>query len=596
MTRGLACAAVLLSCAAAAVAQVDTTARRDTTARDSTARDSTARRDSAAADTLPRYLPVFPAPIAPGPAPRGTRYSFTADSFALSNIQTLSDLLAHIPGVYVARGGIYGAPEPVLYGGRGPAGLELYWDGVPYLPVGRDSLYLDPARISLAPLERVDVVVLPASLRVYLVTLRQRSTATASQVGVKSGEISTANYRGAYLRRWRSGLGLSLVADYNNNDGVSGSSNTPFNSVDLWLKAEYLPNRHLGAAYQVLSSNWHRSGGTTTPDWHIQRRDRIVRLFAASRDDGLGLRAQASFATTSTSLDPTVADRHLSQGNLEVTSDWPRAHLGLAVRTLDKARPWQLEGSAGWSPLPALTLWGDVRRARYSLGRTGDRAHVAAGLTLPAGFSVHGDVAWARDLQAPVDSADTLQRTVDVAGALRWDRDWISLEVGRTRRDAFAPIGVPVSFGAVSRLGPFPRTGFFTTHGVVRLLPGLELAGWYFDPLVQGGNDFEPPYHARVSLTFYSRFWRVYRSGIFALRVEAASESWSRGVGGRDSTGAPLALPGKTFGELNVEIRIVGVTIFWIERNATLATGSYVPGLDYPRHYQFYGVRWLFTN
>src|SRR5205085_546936 len=141
------------------------------------------RRDSAAADSLPRYLPVFPAPIPPGPAPRGTRYSFTADSFALSNIQTLSDLLAHIPGVYVARGGIYGAPEPVLYGGRGPAGLELFWDGVPYVPLGRDSLYLDPARISLAPLERVDVVVLPASLRVYLVTLRQRSTATASQVG-----------------------------------------------------------------------------------------------------------------------------------------------------------------------------------------------------------------------------------------------------------------------------------------------------------------------------------------------------------------------------------------------------------------------------
>jgi len=591
VTRGLGCAAVLLSLAAAAAAQVDTTARRDTTAR-----DSTARRDSAAADSLPRYLPVFPAPIPPGPAPRGTRYSFTADSFALSNIQTLSDLLAHIPGVYVARGGIYGAPEPVLYGGRGPAGLELFWDGVPYLPLGRDSLYLDPARISLAPLERVDVVVLPASLRVYLVTLRQRSTATASQVGVASGEVSTANYRGAYLRRWRSGVGLSLVADYNNNGGVSGSSNTPFNSVDLWLEVEYLPNRHLGASYQVLSSTWHRSGGTTTADWRSQRRDGIVRLFAASRDDGLGLRAQASFATASTSRDTAVLDRHLSQGSLEVTSDWPRAHLGLAFRTLDEARPWQLEGSGGWSPLPELTLWGDVRRARYSLGRTGDRAHIAAGLTLPAGLSVHGDVAWARDLQAPLDVADTLQRTVDVAGALRWDRDGIRVEVGQTRRDAFAPIGVPVGFGSVTRFGPVRRTSYFTTHGVVRLLPGLELAGWYFDPIVQGGTDFQPPYHARVSLTFYSRFWRVYRSGIFALRVEAASESWSRGSAGLDSSGAPLTLPGKTFGELNVEIRIAGVTIFWIERNATLATGSYVPGLDYPRHYQFYGVRWLFTN
>jgi hypothetical protein len=596
VTRSLGCAAVLLSLAAAAVAQVDTTARRDTTARDSTARDSTTRRDSAAADTLPHYLPVFPAPISPGPAPRGTRYSFTADSFALSNVQTLSDLLAHIPGVYVARGGIYGAAETVLYGGRGPAGLELYWDGVPYLPMGRDSLYLDPARISLAPLERVDVVVLPASLRVYLVTLRQRSTATASQVGVASGEVSTANYRGAYLRRWRSGLGLSLVADYNNNDGVSGTSNTAFNSVDLWLKAEYVPNPHMGAQYQVLSSTWHRSGGAATADWHSQRRDAIVRLFAASRADGLGLRAQASFATASTARDPAVVDRSFSQGSLEVSSDWPRAHLGLALRTQDAARPWLVAGSGGWSPLPALTLWGDVRRARYSRGRTGDRAHLAAGVTLPAGFSVRGDFAWARDLQAPVDTADTLQRTVDLAAALRWDRDWISVEVGRTRRDAFAPIGVPVGFGSVAGLGPVQRTGYFTTHGVVRLLPGLELAGWYFDPLVRGGNDFEPPYHARVSLTFYSRFWRVYRSGIFALRVEAASESWSRGRAGLDSSGTPLALPGKTFGELNVEIRIAGVTIFWIERNATLGTGSYVPGLDYPRHYQFYGVRWLFTN
>src|SRR5207253_326877 len=227
VTRGLGCAAVLLSLAAAAAAQVDTTARRD-----STVRDSTARRDSAAADTLAHYLAVFP---------------------------------AQIP--------------------------------------------LDPARISLAPLERVDVVVLPASLRVYLVTLRQRSTATASQVGVASGEVSTANYRGAYLRRWRSGLGLSLVADYNNNGGVSGTSNTPFNSVDLWLKAEYLPNPHLGAQYQVLSSTWHRSGGTTTADWQSQRRDGIVRLFAASRDDGLGLLAQASFATASTSRDTAVPDR-----------------------------------------------------------------------------------------------------------------------------------------------------------------------------------------------------------------------------------------------------------------------------------------------
>jgi len=603
VTRGLAGAAALLLVAAGAAAQVDSMARRDTLGRDSTARaprDTTAR-DTTARDTLPRYLPVSPQTIPAGPLPRGTRYSFNVDSLVLSNVQTLSDLLAHIPGVYIARGGIYGAGEIVMYGGRGAAGLEVYWDGVPYVPLGRDSVFLDPARISLAPLERIDVIVLPASLRVYLVTLRQHSTETTSQVGVATGEVKTANYRGAFLRRWRSGLGLSLVADYNNNDGIEGSSSTAFNSVDLWLKAEYVPSARFGASYQTLSSRWHRSAGDRVSDWHPQRRDGILRLFAAARDDGVGLRAQATFATTSASRDSAAPDRSLSQAALELANDWSRAHIGLTIRRLDRARPWQFAGTGAWSPFPGLTLAGDARYAQYSRGRSGKRAHLAAGLILPAGLSLHGDLAWARDLQAPLDTSDTGQRTVDVSGAVRWDREWISLELGGATRDPFTPTGFPEAILAIDssgplRLSPTRRTRYFTAHGAVRLLPGLQLSGWYFDPQVRGGNDFEPPYHGRVSLTFYSKFWRVYRSGVFALRGELAMDSWSRGTAGLDSSGALRMLRGRTVGEVNIEIRIVGVTIFWVQRNVTLQRVSYVPGLDYPRRFQFYGVRWLFTN
>jgi len=596
VTRGLPCAAALvaLACGAGrAAAQGDTTARPP-----ATARDTTAHKDTTARDTTPAYPPVFAAPTPAGPLPRGSRYTLTADSFSLSSIQTLSDLLARIPGVYVARGGIYGQAEIVLYGGRGAAGVEFYWDGVPYLPIGRDSVFLDPARISLALLERVDVIVLPASLRVYLVTRRQRSTETASEVGIASGEVSTANYRGAFLRRWRSGLGLSLVADYNNNDGIGTSSSTPFNSVDLWLKAEYLPSPNLGVSYQIRSSSWKRdpSDNGTTDYFRYQRRDAIMRLFAASRDDGLGPRAQLTFATASASRDTAVLDRSLSQGMIEVSDLWSRGQVGLAFRTQDEARPWQVEGTAGWMPLPGVTLSGDARHARYSLGRRGDRAHLAAGLALPLGFSAHGDVAWAHDLQAPVDSSDVAQRTVDLAGALRWDRSRLSLEVGGAIRDPFMPIGRAAGLKPVAGLGPSQRARYVTLHGDVQLLPGLHLGGWYFDPLVQGGQDFEPPLHARVSLTFLSKFWRVYRSGVFTLRGELAMESWSRGTAGVDSSGAPLVLPGASFGELNIEMRIAGVTIFWIQRNATLFRGSYVPGLDYPRRFQFYGVRWLFTN
>jgi TonB-dependent receptor-like protein len=595
VTRGLASAAALLVVAAGAAAQVDTTARRDTTTRDSTARADTTPRDTAA-----KYLPTSPDPIVPGPLPRGARYTFTADSFVLSNVQTLSDLLAHIPGVYVARGGVYGTAEPVLYGGRGAAGLEIYWDGLPYLPQGRDSVYLDPARISLAPLERVDVIVLPATLRVYLVTVRQRSTETASQVGIATGEVRTANYRGAFLRRWRSGLGLSLVADYNNNDGIAGTSSTAFNSVDLWFKAEYVPSPRFGAAYQVLSSNWHRdaepaASGPATQDWRSQRRDAMLRVFAAARDDGLGPRVQATFGTTHTRGDTAVADRGTSQAAVEIRNEWPRADLGITVRRLDDARPWQVEGAGAWTPYPALTVAGDARYAKYDRGRTGKRAHLSAGVILPLGLSLHGDLAWARDLQAPLDSSDQIQRTVDVSGAVRWDRSWISMELGSASRDSFAPSGRPAGLASLDSLNRTPHTRYVTAHAAVRLLPGLELAGWYFDPLAQGGNDFEPPTHARTSLTFYSKFARVYRSGIFALRGELALESWSRGTAGFTS-GALGTLPGRSFGEVNVELRLAGVTIFWIQRNLTLTQGSYVPGLDYPRRFQFYGVRWLFTN
>ena len=359
MTRGLRGAAVLLALvgaggggAAPAAAQVDTTAR-----------DTTARKDTTARDTTPAYPPVFAEPTPAGPLPRGTRYRFTADSFALSNIQTLSDLLDHIPGVYVARGGFYGQAEIVFYGARGAAGLEIYWDGVPYLPIGRDSVFLDPARISLAPLERVDVIVLPATLRVYLVTRRQRSTATASEVGVATGQVRTANYRGAFLQRWRSGVGLSLVADYNNNDGF-GNSSSPFSSVDLWLNAEYLASPRFGASYQILSSSWHRSpsdAAGSTDDFRYQRRDGILRVFAAARDDGLGPRAQLTFATASATRDTAVVDRSLSQGVIDLGNRWTRGEVGLALRTADAARAWQVEGSAAWMQLPGLTLAGEAQ-------------------------------------------------------------------------------------------------------------------------------------------------------------------------------------------------------------------------------------------
>ena len=73
-------------------------------------------------------------------------------------------------------------------------------------------------------------------------------------------------------------------------------------------------------------------------------------------------------------------------------------------------------------------------------------------------------------------------------------------------------------------------------------------------------------------------------------------DSWSRGTAGLSDAGLPIELRGITFYETYLEFQIVGFTIFWNMRNAYNAQEQYVPGLEYPRSAQTYGVRWEFSD
>jgi hypothetical protein len=124
------------------------------------------------------------------------------------------------------------------------------------------------------------------------------------------------------------------------------------------------------------------------------------------------------------------------------------------------------------------------------------------------------------------------------------------------------------------------------------------VSGWYYNPIT-GGGDFEPPHHARLSAAFYSKFWRVFKSGIFAFRAEAAIESWSRSrLGGIkvDSVTVERAMNGASFVDTNLELQLAGVTLFWTIQNINLMRGSYLGGLGFPKSAQQYGARWFFTN
>jgi len=549
---------------------------------------------------MPALLPTFEPAIMPGPFPKGSRYTFTLDSILLSNARTLSDLLAHIPGVYVARGGWYGEPEIVLYGGRGPASLELYWDGVPMLPLGRDSVYLDPARIPLGPIERVDVIVLPASLRVYLVTSQHRPTAPRTQVGVVSGQADIADYRAGYATRSRSGFGVSLLADWASIGSSSPSITTPpFGTSDIWLKADYVPpGGRVGASFQVSSSSWHRATASDNrvDGWRQDRRDRLLRFFVAERDDGLGWRLTASLGTSGISHDTLVTRRAVSFANLEASQTWRTATVSGVARFGAAGAPQQFEARAGWMPLSRITLSGSFRQSFYTANRYGWRAYGTAGLALPLGFSARAEASWQEDAEAALVTTDAMHRALDVAAWLRFENRLLTVEVGRGRRDPFAPLGFAQGIKSVDSLSPTPLTEFVAAHATLHVVPGVILTGWYFDPVV-GGGDLEPPTHGRVSVTFYSKFWRVFKSGIFALRGEVAMESWSRSAfGGLDTAGVQLGMTGSSFVDTNLEMQLAGVTLFWNVTNINIMRSSYVTGLGYPKSVQQYGARWFFTN
>ena len=599
MRRSLLLVGALVCAGGRLVAQVDTTAKpkpkvgADTTQGPA---DTTAKRDTTPPDTIEHFLPGFAPAVPAGPLPRGERWRFTVDSLVMSNITTLGDLLAHIPGVYVVRGGWFGAPEIAVYGGQGPLGLEVYWDGVPYLPVGRDSVWLDPARIPLAPLERIDVLVLPATLRVYLVSLQAHSTIPRTQVRISTGQASIAQYRGGFAKRWGSGVGMSLSADYRNINGFEGSSTTGFNDVDLWLKLEYERSPHFGVSVQTLSSAWNRSGATGLVDpWKQRRLDQLFQAFAASRDDGLGPRATLTLARAQVTGDTVVSDRSLYQGQLELSETRSRATVGVVARLSGATRPFRVDAYAAWHPLSFVTLSADARRSYYGPKGHGNRVHVAGSLALPLGFSVRGEASRVEDFNVPIDPADSFQMANDYAAYLRWDTKKITLEAGQVRRDPYRPVGYAAGIRPVAFLGATPQSTYLSVFVGLRPLSGVQLSGWYFDPRI-GGGDFEPPTHARLSATFFSKFWRVYRSGAFSLRGEYAIESWSRGLGGRDSSGAQIPLGPATFAETNIQLRIGDFTGYWMTRNYNGMRGSYVTGLGYPKRVQYYGVQWFFNN
>ncbi len=567
------------------------------------AQDTTAVDTAAVADTLPLASPVVAikeAETPPGPLPPSGRYVFTRDSILWSDAHTLSDLLGQIPGVYIARAGFLGLPEYVNYAGRGGRALEIYWDGVRLEPLGNDSLFLDPARIPLTLLRRVDVEVRPAGLRVYVVSERHERLTPRSFIQVGSGDFSTAAFAGMFQHRWRSGFELVAAADFVGTDGASGPGRND-QAFDVFAKFGWHPSPRMGASYQIRRQDHDRDAANTqggvvgVPERRGASTDILFAMYAGTRDDGLGLRVEGGVGISAWDPDEesTIPEQRVRRVYLETRYQTP--NLTGSVRGIlgDSRTLSGVEGRFGWVPVPGLVLFGDARREQHEGDRTSRTLHGGAAL-YHGPFSLVGEIEWAEAVQASALLADSAQRTIDRSVRLGLDTRVIASHVGLAQRDAFVPR--PFADLPIAALDSSGAATYLIVDVRLQPLRPLTARAWYSDRLGGDDHSLQPPRHGRMALTFRSKYWRTFRSGTFDIKLEVALESWDNGIAGLNDVGTPIPLPAATFTEALIEFQIAGFTGFWNLRNAGNTQAQYVPGMPYPISAQTFGVKWVFAN
>lgn len=538
-----------------------------------------------------------------GLLPGGSRQVFTRDSIDWAPAQTVSDLLALVPGVFVQRGGWLGRPELPGYMGRGAAAIEYSLDGIPYMALGPDSAAVDPSFLALSLLERVEVEHGPGLLRVALFSRRHERQAPRTQIGVMAGDQGIARYLADYERRYPNGFGVGLLADYfsvNAPDGVTGASN----ALNLWTQVGWVPSAKFGVQAQILAQLLDRdalvasgsdetAGDTISPIVKGNRTDFQLRGSFRQQSDGLGGQVDLFAAQSAWSSDSL----HQDVAHFGGTAAWRRPTWSAQLTAWHHSEwtPFDARLSLGWAPKSFVS--GSI--AQVTQHHAGDRnsswVEGRVGLLLPFGVSLNGVVRDGQRVQSPSVLTDPEQRFTDIEGTagISWRR--LGLEAGYTRNDDWIPIAFR-QFLAIPVLRATPEIEWLTIRGRLTPINWFTIATHYEQPLKGAIPDGQPPKHSYTTATIRSRFLRNFPSGIFGLKVQGVVENWGAGVIGRDSSGVAIPMPGSTYLRGSIQFQIGSFFAYYDRVNLTAVKTGYVPGYPVAGLGSTFGVRWEFSN
>lgn len=542
-------------------------------------------------------LPVAPRLDPDGVMPSGSRIVLDKEAIKWATAETVAGLLLEIPGLYIWRGGWIGRPEYASYQGRGATSVEYFLDGLPVTPVGPDSVGIDPALLPLNLLDRVEIERWAGLLRVRLYTPRHDLASASTDILVGTGDGSFSRYGGRIEKRFRSGLGYALAADYWDALTEEAASSAA-QQTNVWFQLSYLSGERWGLQYQYVMQSPNRAPYVTTAGDSIgagvkgTRGDMQLRAFLKGGSGNLTRQADLVFSSTGWS----GSDLSQRINGVGVVASWRKPTMSASVSGFLRSR-WtnaEVRGTAGWAPSRLFSASLEAEWLAYDNSRSSRWVGARAGLALPYGFDLGGSARLGKVVAAPAIETNQAQNISDLTAALSWRRSWLSLTADVSQTSAFQALA-PQPYLNVPGLATTPSTTWLSVGGRLAPIPWVILESRYSNP-ASGTANGNPPTHSLTTVTIRSKFFRTFRSGAFDLKAQVGVESWGDGVIGLDATSAPIPLAGATFLRAYLELEIGSFQFYYDRMNLAGTQETYVPGYVIPKYGSTYGVRWSFVN
>ncbi len=574
------------------------------------------------------------APIAHSEQPRllgiGPAYHWNRDELFASGAQTLTDLLARIPGFTDFRAGWLSTPMIGTYMGNA-ARIRVFYDGVELDPLNaRDGNTTDLATIQIWTLEEVAVERGAEELRVYLRSWRVDHLTPSSRADVATGTQETNEYRAFYGQRFKPGEALQVAAQQFTNVGPEGGGGDetslmarlgyargpwsfdvfgnryrrgmdPLTEVDL--NGGPPPGPGLGDFEGTWTTAYVR-GGYGDPDHGVwaQVMATTLQFKNSSRESTLATDTIINPVTGLPFATPT-ADTTASESQYIASGGFSK--WGIRFSGTDRFRVFaghgtsnEPSGRASFESGPlALSAYIDHDAPSAWPAATAPNAfqtipitieEVSARLTPLPFISIMGAASRTTStgaLDAPPTSLAMRGEVGLRVGPLWFSGGVMTQDTGRVAAlSVYDPSYVPVALGRTT--GEFGSIRGVIWEGIHADITGIDWGS---------PGPYRPNYQARAELSLQSEWLHKFPRRTFSIHASGVFEY-------RSPTPFPVANGSEVFSPVSyslstlLELRILQATIFWDFRNVLGYPYTLVPGYLMPRQVNIYGVRWSFWN